>query len=241
MLLLVSTDSSIAGSAATRVAAELAERLRIDLSSPDVDARDLDPSRRLLAAAHATGCDLLVVGYASRAAVETASTPGWQRRVVRDTPPPVMLVPGGAVPPSHGGLMLGCGASALPRQAAATAARLARRLRTVLTLTDVLTSDWKPYPSGWPLSHGARVPEREAEYASSATVHPRQVLDELPSDQMVRPATMQEAALVVIAGRRAGRGLLPRRNVGHRPLAGAARLPVIVAAPRTPAVLSRSD
>ena len=212
MLLLCPTDSSIAGRAATRVAAELAERLRIDLSSPDGDARDPDRSRRLLAAAHATGCDLLVVGYASRAAIETASTPGWQRRIVRNAPPPVMLVPTGAELPCRGGLMLGWGASALPRQVATTAARLARRLRTVLTLTDVLAGDWTSNPSRWSLG-SAGVPATEAEYARSATMH--------------------EAALVVIAGRRGGRGLLPRRNVGHRPSDGVARLPVIVAAPRT--------
>ena len=241
MLLLCTTDRSIAGDAATRVAAELAERLRVELSSLDVHRRDPDPSHGLLTAAQATGCDLLVVGYAPRAAIKTASTPGWQRRIIRDTPSPVMLVPAGPEPPGDGDLVLGCGASALPHQAAATAARLARRLRTTFILTDVLAGGWTPYASGWRLDHGAHAPARDAALASSTTVHSCQVVEERPSDRMAYPATMHEAALVVIAGRRRGRGLLPRRNVGHGVLHGAGRLPVIVTPSRTGAALSKSE
>lgn len=241
MLLLCATDSSIAGNAATRVAAELAEKLRVELSSLDEHARDPDPSHGLLAAAQATGCDLLVVGYAPRAAIETASTPGWQRRIVRDTPSPVMLVPADPGPPRDGDLVLGCGASVVPHQAAATAARLARRLRTAFILTDVLAGGWTPHASGRPLEPSARVPAWDAAFARTATVHSCPVLDERPSDRMAYPATMREAALVVIAGRRRGRGLLPRRDIGHGVPHGAGRLPVIVATSRTRAALSRSE
>jgi hypothetical protein len=228
MLLLCSTDSSIAGDAARRVAAELAERLRVDLSWLDVG----DPSRRLVAAAHATGCDLLVVGYTLRRSIETASTPGWQRRVVRNTPCPVMLVPAGGVLPGCGGLMLACGAMELPRQAATTARRLAGRLRTPLILTDVLAGDWTRRPTGRPLHHSLRVPAREAEVAVSGTMHARQVRrDEHPSVEIARPA-MHEAALVVIAGRYRGRGLLPHRNIGQRLRHESGPLPVIVAVSR---------
>jgi nucleotide-binding universal stress UspA family protein len=228
MLLLCSTDSSIAGDAARRVAAELADRLRVDLSWLDVG----DPSRRLVAAANATGCDLLVVGYTLRRSIEAASTPGWQRRVVRNTPCPVMLVPAGGVLPQRGGLMLAGGAMELPHQAATTAGRLAERLRTPLILTDVLAGDWTRRPTGMPLHHSLRVPGSEAEIAVSGTMHPRQVRrDEHPSDQVARTA-MHEAALVVIAGRHRGRGLLPRRNVGQGLFQGSGRLPVIVAVSR---------
>lgn len=228
MLLLCSTDSSIAGDAARRVAAELADRLRVDLSWLDVG----DPSRRLVAAANATGCDLLVVGYTLRRSIEAASTPGWQRRVVRNTPCPVMLVPAGGVLPGRGGLMLACGAMELPHQAATTAGRLAGRLRTPLILTDVLAGDWTRRPTGRPLHHSLRVPAREAEVAVSGTMHARQVRrDEHPSVEIARPA-MHEAALVVIAGRHRGRGLLPRRNVGQGLCHESGPLPVIVAVSR---------
>jgi hypothetical protein len=222
MLMLCSTDSSVAGSAGRRVAAELADRLRVDLSGLDLS----DPSRRLLAAAHATGCDVLVVGYTLRAGLETASTPGWQRRVVRDTLCPIVLVPAGTGPPRGGGLMLGCGALELPHQVATTARRLAGRLQTPLILTDVLAGDWTRRPTDRPLHRGFRVPAGQAAVAPGGTAHPR-------------PAVMQEAALVVIAGRYRGHGLLPRRHLGQGLLHASNRLPAIVAVTRAGAMTPR--
>jgi hypothetical protein len=217
MLMLCSADSSLAGSAARRIAAELADRLRVDLSGPDVG----DPSRRLVAAAHATGCDMLVVGYTLRSGLETASTPGWQRRVVRDTLCPFMLNPAGARPLNGGGLLLGSGAFALPREAVTTASRLARRLQTPLILTDVLAGETRR-PTAPLLHHACRLP-----------------WDEPLSDQDARPAVIQEAALVAIAGRHRGRGLLPRRTIGQGPLPASNRLPAIVAVTPGGAMASR--
>jgi hypothetical protein len=228
MLMLCSTDSSLAGSAARRVAAELADRLRVDLSGLDVG----DPSRRLFAAAHATGCGVLVVGYALRSGLETASTPGWQRRVVRDALCPFILDPGGASPLSGGGLMLGCGALELPREAATTAGRLARRLETPLILTDVLAGEWTRRPTARPLHGAYRLPAKVAAVAVGATAHPRLVpYDKHLSDEDARPPVIQEAALVVIAGRDRGRDLLPRRNIRQGALPASNGLPAIVAFP----------
>ncbi len=229
MLMLCSADSSLAGTAARRIAAELADRLRVDLSGPDVG----DPSRRLFAAAHATGCDLLVVGYTLRSGLETASTPGWQRRVVRDTLCPFMLNPAGATPLRGGGLVLGCGAFELPREAITTAARLARRLQTPLILTDVLAGEWTRRPTARPLHRAWRLPREAAAVAVGATAHPRLgPWDEPLSEVDAHPAVIQEAALVAIAGRHRGRGLLPRRSIGRAPLPASNRLPAIV--PVTP-------
>jgi hypothetical protein len=226
MLMLCSTDSSLAGSAARRVAAELADRCRVGLCGLDVG----DPSRWLLAAAHATGCDVLVVGYTLRSGLEIASTPGWQRRVVRDTPCPFMLVPAGASPLRRGGLMLGCGAWELPREAAMTARSLAGRLQTPLILTDVLAGDGARRPTDRPLHGAFRVPADEAAVAVGRTAHARPVrCDQHLSGENARPAMIQEAALVAIAGRYRGRGLLPRRNIGQGMLHASNGLPAIVA------------
>ncbi len=195
MLLLCTTDRSIAGSAATCVAAELAERLRVELPYA------ADPSPALRSAAHATGCDLVVVGYVARASVAAVSTPGWQRRVVHDAPCPVLLVPAGSSPAPGGGMVLGDDVLELPDQAVATAERLARRLPTPLVVTDVLT--------------GGR-----ASAGSGRSAH-----------RLVRAAAMREAALVVIAGRRRGRALLPRRRLRHGGADGPARS-VLLLTPR---------
>jgi hypothetical protein len=220
MLLLCSTDRSMAGGAARRVAAELADRLRVDLSGIHVG----DPSPRLLAAAHATGCDVLVVGYALRAGLEIASTPGWQRRVVRDTLCPAMLVPAGATPLGRSGLMLGCSVLELPRQAATTVGRLAGRLQTPLILTDVLAGAWTRQPNDRPSP--CTLLGQTAEVASVAGRC--DAYGEHPSGDRASRAVMQEAALVVVAGRCRGRGLLPRRHLGQGRLHASSALPAIV-------------
>ena len=132
MLLLCSTDTSIAGDAAVRVAADLAERLRAELA----DARD--PTPRLIAAGREAGCDLLVIGYTPRSALRGVRLPGWQQRVVRDAACPVMLVPAGTPQRRGTGVVLGSDVPELPHQAARVAGRLAARLRGPVVITDVL-------------------------------------------------------------------------------------------------------
>jgi hypothetical protein len=223
MLLLCSTDRSLSGRAAVCVAAELAERLHAELACLDMGAGD--PSRRLLRAAHATGCDLLVVGYMSRSGIGTTLPPGWQRRTVLDTPCPVMLVPRHAVLPRDGGVVLGYDVPELPHQAARAARRLAGRLRTPLMITDVLAGGRTPRPACWQLYDSAPV---KTEDVAGGTLRVRQLERERrASDQLVRAAVMHEAALVVIGGRCRGRGLLPHRSVARRP-ESSRRLPVIV-------------
>jgi hypothetical protein len=226
MLLLCSTDSSLSGRAAVCVAAELAERLHAELACLDMGAGD--PSRRLLRAAHATGCDLLVVGYMSRSGIGTTLPPGWQRRIVLDTPCPVMLVPGHAGLPRDGGVVLGYDVPELPHQAAKAAGRLAGRLRTPLMITDVLAGGRTPRPACWQLDDSAPVLARKAEDVAGGTLRVRQLeRGRRASDQLVRAASMHEAALVVIGGRCTGRRLLPHRSVARRPQRSR-RLPVIV-------------
>jgi Universal stress protein family len=210
------------------VASELAERLHAELACVDLDAGD--PSRRLLRAAHATGCDLVVVGYASRSGIGTTLPPGWQWRVVRDTPSPVMLMPADAVPTRDGRIMLGYDMPELPHQAAKAAGRLAERLRTPLIITDVLAGDRTRRATDWQLYDSARVLawKEEDTAGGTLTVRPAE-REQRTSDQLVCAAAILEAALVVIAGRRRGRGLVPRRSVARR-LHGSGRMPVIVAA-----------
>jgi nucleotide-binding universal stress UspA family protein len=229
MLLLCATDSSLAGEAAMRVAADLAARLHAELAALDADSAD--PTPRLSAAAHATGCDLLVVGFTSRAGIGVAELPGWQQRIVRDAPCPVMLVPAGAVAGRGGGVVLGYDVAQLPHQAARVAGRLAGRLGAPLIVTHVLpVGAPAARPTGWQLYHGARVLAREAEGAAGGALHVRHVEREgRPSEQLAQAAIAHEAALVVIGGRGSGRTLLPRRRRGGRLPVGA-RLPIVVAA-----------
>jgi hypothetical protein len=128
--------------------------------------------------------------------------------------------------------MLGCGALKPPREAATTAGRLARRLQTPLILTDVLAGEWTRRPTDWPLHRASRLPAEVAAGAVGAPAHSRLApCDEQLSDEHARPAMIQEAALVVIAGRHRGRDLLPRRNVGQGALPASNGLPAIVAIP----------
>jgi nucleotide-binding universal stress UspA family protein len=227
MLLLCSTDISLSGRTAVRVTTELAERLDAELAFLDMGAGD--PSRRLLRAAHATGCDLLVVGYMARSGIGSTLPPGWQRRIVLDTPCPVMLVPGHAVLPRDSGVVLGDDVTELPHQAAKTAARLAGRLRTPLMITDVLAGGRTPRSASRQLYDSAPIKEEDV---LGGTLRVRQPEREpSASDQLVRTAAMREAALVVIGGRSTGRGLLPHRSVARGPQ-NSRRLPVIVTASR---------
>jgi nucleotide-binding universal stress UspA family protein len=229
MLLLCATDRSIAGRAALRTGTELAERLHAELAALEADTRD--PTPILLDAARATGCDLLVVGYASRARVDGASLPGWQRRVVPGAPCPVMLVPADSALPRDGGVVLGYDVPELPYQAARVAGRLAGRLRTALVITHVMAAGERAArpPTGWQLYHSARVLSREAESAAGGSSRVRQVERQgRPLEQLLRVTAPHEAALVVIGGRRLEHGLLPRRRVAPRIPAGAP-LPIVVA------------
>lgn len=205
MLLLCSTDGSVAGDAALRIGAELADRLHAELAALAAGTRD--PSPRLFAAARATGCDVLVLGYAARPRLAARALPGWQRRVVRDVPCPVMLVPEGPALPRDGGVVLGHDVPALPHDAARTAGRLAARLGTPLIVTHVLHAR---APGGSP---------RDRHVARAGTA----------AEQLVPAASIQEAALVAIAGRGSGRTLLPRRRVASR-LQAVGRLPIVLAA-----------
>jgi nucleotide-binding universal stress UspA family protein len=229
MLLLCATDGSIAGRAALRIGAELAERLSAELAALDADTRD--PTPMLRDAARTTGCELLVVGYASRTRVDGASLPGWQRRVVRDAPCPVMLVPVDSALPQDGGMLLAYDVPELPYQAARVAGRLAGRLRAPLVITHVMTSGERPSrrPTGWQLYHSTRVLSREAESPAGGSLRVRHLEREGRSlEQLARAAATHEAALVVIGGRRPERGLLPRRSIAPRIPAGV-RLPIVVA------------
>ena len=229
MLLLCATDTSIAGQAAARVGAELSERLHAELAELAADTRD--PTPILYDAARATGCDLLVVGYASRARLDGVSLPGWQRRVVRDAPCPVMLVPVDSALPRAGGVVLGYDVPELPYQAARVAGRLAGRLRTSLVITHVIAAGERTAPraTGRQLSHSARLLTREAESAAGGSLRVRHVEREgRPSEQLARAAATHEAALVVIGGRGPRHGLLRRRRVAPRLPAGT-RLPIVVA------------
>ena len=100
MQLLCATDDSIAGAAALRVAVELADRLRDELARLDAGASD--PAPQLLRTARASGCDRIVVGVVRGGGLSRGSVPaGWQHRVVRCAPSPVILVPVGTALP-HG-------------------------------------------------------------------------------------------------------------------------------------------
>jgi nucleotide-binding universal stress UspA family protein len=230
MLLLCSTDGSIAGEAALRVAVDLADRMHAELTALDADTRD--PTPVLLSAAHATGCDLLVIGYASRSGIGGASLPGWQRRVVREAPCPVMLVPAGSLPTGGGNVVLGYGVPELPHAAARVAGRLAGRLRSPLIITHVLpVGAPAARPTGWQLYHQARVLEREAESGAGGALRVRHVEREgHTTEQLALAATKHEAALVVIGGRGSGRGLMARRGVAAQVPPGS-RLPIVIAAP----------
>jgi nucleotide-binding universal stress UspA family protein len=229
MLLLCATDTSMAGDAALRVSTELAARLHAELAALDADTRD--PTPRLLSAARATGCDLLVLGFTSRAGLAGTPLPGWQQRVVHDAPCPVMLVPVDAVAPRRGGVVLGYDVPGLPHQAAYVAGRLAGRLRAPLIITHVLPAGVpSARPTRWQPHHGARVLAREAAAAAGGSLSVRYVEREgRPEEQLAEAAASHEAALVVIGGRGAGRTLLPRRPLGTRLPLGA-RLPIVVAA-----------
>jgi nucleotide-binding universal stress UspA family protein len=231
MLLLCSTDTSIVGHAALRVAGELSEALHAELAA--LDAGPGDPTPQLLSAARATGCDLLVIGFTSRVGLDVARLGGWQHRVVRDAPCPVMLVPLGSSL-GTGGVVLGHDVPVLPHQAARVAGQLAGRLRTPLIITHVLpVGAPAARPTGWQVYHGQRVLTREAEAAAGGSLLIRHVEREgRPSEQLACAAIRNEAALVVIGGRGPGRTLVPRRPLASRLPLGA-RLPIVVAGGRS--------
>jgi nucleotide-binding universal stress UspA family protein len=231
MLLLCSTDTSIAGDAAARVAAELAERLHAELAALDADASD--PNPHLLAAAGAAGCDLLVVGFTPRTGLGGTRLPGWQQRVVRDAPCPVMLVPAGTSPRRGTGVVLGYDVPELPHQVARVAGRLAGRLRGPLIITHVAPiAPRSSGPAGWQIYHRSPALQREAEAAAERTLRARHVESEgRACEQLACAAVTHEAALVVIGGRGSGRTLLPRRRITSE-LPSGARLPIVLAAAR---------
>jgi hypothetical protein len=209
MQILCATDGSISGRAALRVSAELADRLRAELATPDADASD--PAPRCLRAAHATGCDLITVGVVGTSRSHGGLPDRWQRRVVHNAPCPVMLVPVGAGFAPGASVVLAADVEELPSQAARVAGRLAARLHAPIVITHVLADRFAASPTiEWDLRSEA--PLRDADPLAAIAAH-------------------HETALVVIGGRGPGRPLLPHRRRAHR-LPLDTRLPIIVATGR---------
>jgi len=207
MQLLCSTDDSIAGAAALRVAVELADRLRDALAGRA--AGDSDPAPQLLRTARAAGCDRIAVGVVREREVSRGPVPaGWQHRIVRCAPSPAILLPAGATLPHGGGVVLAEDGD-LPSQAARVAGRLAASLRAPLVITHLLSA------TGRPLSRRAEEPTGGAHRVTGLMI--------VWPGRPVAIAAADEAALVVIAGRGPGRSLLPRRRAARALLADARR------------------
>jgi nucleotide-binding universal stress UspA family protein len=223
MQIWCSTDDSLAGDAALRVSAELADRLRAGLA--ELHANASDPAPLLLLAGHAAGCDRVVVGV-TRSTGSLSMPDGWQRRVVLSAPSLMVLVPVGAALP-RGGVVLASDVAELPSQVARVAGRLAGRLDAPLIITHVL-----PVPASRPSDRQRRdAAAVEAGRKQLATGSPpvvrRAGSEREPGRPPVGIAARQDAALVVIGGRGPGRTLRPRSRAAPR-LPSNARLPIVV-------------
>jgi nucleotide-binding universal stress UspA family protein len=97
-----------------------------------------DPAARLLAAARALACDLIVIGAAPRAGLSDALHAGTRDALVEQADCPVMVVPPGAAPPTGECVAVAFETSSASGGAAAVAARLASALEGCLTVIHVL-------------------------------------------------------------------------------------------------------
>lgn len=121
-------------------------RMRLERLGPveTVVAESDDPASRIVEVAQGKGCDLIAMATRGGARVERWLVGGVTEQVIRASPIPVLVNPGGAAPERRRGILVPVDGSALSESTVPAAEHLARLFAAPLRLLHVV-----PHDHGW--------------------------------------------------------------------------------------------